>query len=126
MRLILIATAAIALGACQKAEAPPTEEAAPTAAAAPTSQVQPGTFEATMKDGSKETTVIAEDGTYVDKDASGKVLRTGKWAITDGKTCFDPDGDEAAMCFTDSAVGPDGTFTSTPDKGDPVMVKKIS
>jgi hypothetical protein len=45
--------------------------------------------------------------------------------VADGKTCFDPDGDEGPTCYTETAVGADGSFTATPDKGDPVTVKKI-
>jgi hypothetical protein len=127
MRLILVATTAIALGACQQAAAPAAEEAAPAApAAAPTAQAQPGTYEVTMKDGSKEITVIKEDGTYEDQDLDGKVTETGKWTNSDGKSCFYPDGGKDVECSTGTPIGPDGTFTATPEKGDPVTVKKIS
>ena len=54
----------------------------------------PGTFEVTMKDGKKAQSVLNADGTYVDRDASGKETGHGSWNVTDGKTCFDPEGNE--------------------------------
>jgi hypothetical protein len=85
----------------------------------------PGTFEVTMKDGKKGQSVLNADGTYVDKDASGKETAHGTWNVTNGKTCFDPAGNEGPECFTETAVGADGTFTATSDKR-VVTVKKVS
>lgn len=124
MRKLLLVTAVLALGACQKAETPPAEEAAPSEATA--AQASAGTFEVVNPDGTKGTSVLKEDGTYEDKDEAGKVIETGKWQVTDGKSCFDPDDDKATVCFTDSAVAADGTFTATNEKGESITVKKVS
>lgn len=129
MRLFLIASAVFALGACQKAEAPPAEEAASTEAAAPTvaNGSGPGTYTATSADGTVTTTVINADGTYSDTDADGKVVAEGSWAVKDGKTCFSPTTEGAeAMCFTETAPGADGSFTATPDKGEAVTVRPVT
>ena len=61
---------------------------------------------------------------YTDSDAEGNVVAEGSWAVGDGKTCFTPttEGVEA-MCFTESEPAEDGSFTATPDEGDPVTVR---
>ncbi|HEX6072253.1 MAG TPA: hypothetical protein VFY95_04520 [Sphingomicrobium sp.] len=133
MRLTICLTAAVALCACSKqAEAPPAadngaaEMNAPAAATMVTANGStPGTYEVTMKDGTKSKATLMADGTYADTDPKGKETK-GTWNVTGGKTCFDPDGAEGPMCYTESAVGADGSFTATPDKGDPVTVKKVS
>ncbi len=132
---LLVAAAAAALVGCQKpadqsnqAESNAATTPAPAPAAAPMVTANgstPGTYEVTDKDGKKSQSVLNADGTYVDTDASGKEVGRGTWNVTDGKTCFDPAGDEAAECFTETAPGADGTFTATSDKR-VVTVKKVS
>lgn len=137
MRLTICLTAALALCACSKqAEAPPAVDnvgeantaATPAPAAEPVTAngSTPGTYEVTMKDGKKAKSVLSPDGTYTDLDADGKETDKGTWAVTGGKTCFDPEGDKGPMCYTETATAADGSFTATPDKGDPVTVKKVS
>jgi hypothetical protein len=138
MRLTICLTAALALCACSKqAEAPPAANndvaEANTAATAPAAAPMvtangstPGKFEVTFKNGKKGQSMLAADGTYTDLDANGKETAKGTWNVTGGKTCFDPAGNEGPNCFAETAPGPDGTFTATPEKGDPVTVKKVS
>jgi hypothetical protein len=138
MRFTICLTAALALCACSKqAEAPPAADnsvaasdtnatAAPAAAMVTANGSTPGTFEVTSKDGKKSQSVLNGDGTYTDLDSAGKETTKGTWNVTNGKTCFDPDGDEGPTCFTETETSADGTFTATPDKGDPVTVKKVS
>ena len=134
-QLLLVAAAAAALVGCQKA-ADQTNQAAsnaattPAPAPAPAAMVTangstPGTFEVTTKDGKKGHTVLNADGTYMDTDPSGKETK-GTWNVTGGKTCFDPDGAEGPACYAESAVGADGSFTATSEKGEKVTVKKVS
>ena len=134
---LLITAAVVALAGCQKAAtnsenaaAPETSNAAAPAPAAPAAMVTangstPGTFEVTMKDGTKSTSVLNADGTYVDTDPKGKETK-GTWNVTGGETCFDPEGSEGPACYTESAVGADGSFTATSEKGEKVTVKKVS
>ena len=121
---VLIGVAALA--ACNQ-EAPVAEETAEPAAEAPVTVANGtpvGTFTVTNADGSTTTATINADGTYADSDADGKVTEEGNWAVTDGKTCFTPTTEGAtAMCYTESAPAEDGSFTATPDEGDPVTVK---
>lgn len=127
-KLVLLAGVA-ALAACSQAEAP-AEQETPTAEAAPVTVANGtpvGTFNVTAADGTESTTVINADGTYHDNDADGKMTAEGTWAVTDGKTCFTPSTEGAeTMCFTESAPAADGSFTATPDKGDPVTVRPAS
>jgi opacity protein-like surface antigen len=136
--VLLIAAAAAALVGCQKAatksDQPAAPEASNSAASAPAGTVAamttangstPGTFEVITKDGKKGHTVLNADGTYVDTDPSGKATK-GTWNVTGGKTCFDPEGKEGPSCYAETAVGADGSFTATSDKGEKVTVKKIS
>ncbi|QUL38620.1 hypothetical protein [Erythrobacter sp. JK5] len=83
-----------------------------------------GTYIATAADGSETTTVINADGTYSDTASDGTLIAEGNWAVADGKTCFTPTNEGAtAMCFTESEPAEDGSFTATPDEGDPVTVR---
>lgn len=136
MRLTICLTAALVLCACSKQAATPAAEtnnvaeantAAPAAASMTTANGStPGTFEVTMKDGAKGgLSTLNADGTYTDTDVKGKQTK-GTWNVTGGKTCFDPDGAEGPSCYTESAVGADGSFTATSDKGETVTVKKVS
>jgi PBP1b-binding outer membrane lipoprotein LpoB len=139
MKNVLLAAAAIAaLGGCQKPATTSNEtnetatansaatSPAPAAAAMVTANGStPGTFEVTAKDGKKSQSVLNADGTYVDTDASGKEIGRGTWNVTNGKTCFDPAGNEGPECFTETAPAADGTFTATSDK-QVVTVKKVS
>jgi len=135
-KLILLAGFA-ALAACGQKQEAATEDANATVAEADANVAASnavamttangsaaGTYEVTMKDGSKGQSTLNADGTYVDKDADGSESK-GTWSVAGGKTCFDPEGDAGPTCYTETSPAADGTFTATPDKGDPVTVKKI-
>ena len=129
MRRILLALVPLTvLAACssEPAEEPATEETAATEAPALTSAngSPAGVYEATAADGTVTTSTLNADGTYTDVDAKGATVAEGTWAVTDGKTCFMPttEGVEA-MCYAETPPAADGSFTATPDKGDPVTVR---
>lgn len=86
----------------------------------------PGTFEVTSADGSVAISVVNGDATYTLSTADATLLAEGTWAVTDGNTCFSPttEGVEA-ICFTDTAPAADGSFTGTPDMGEPVTVRPV-
>lgn len=136
-RLLLVAAAAAALTACSQSTKTSDEAAAPesnevTANADTSTQTAmvtangttPGTFDVTAKDGTRSQTTLNADGTYTDVDSSGKEVAHGTWNVADGKTCFDPEGDEGPTCWSETAPAADGSFTATSDKGDVVTVKK--
>ena len=136
-RLFLAAAAMAALTACNQdvADSDNTDLAAANDPAAETQDLAetgmltangttPGTFEVTSADGTKGKAVLNADGTYTDSDASGNETARGTWNVTDGKTCFDPEGDEGPTCWTETAPAADGSFTATSDKGEVVTVKR--
>ena len=117
-KLVLIAAVA-ALSACnQKAEEAPAATDTAMAEATPMAEagVTPGTYDVKDADGTMGKTVINADGTYVDTDKDGKETR-GTYVRRDGKDCFDPEGDEAEMCWTSGPADSAGVFTSTSDDG---------
>jgi hypothetical protein len=123
-KLMIIAALSALAGCSQQAEKTAEAEAAPVEAAAPPATESAslvGDFDVKMADGKMAKTTINADGTYVDTDPDGKETK-GKFAMKDGKECFDADGDEAELCWTSTKPGADGSFTSTSDKGDTVTV----
>ncbi|HEU4650313.1 MAG TPA: hypothetical protein VFS49_02760 [Croceibacterium sp.] len=129
--LILVAALSVTLVACDQAAeesdepgAAATTEAAATAT--PTSSA--GTYEVTLKDGTKFTSVLNPDGTYQDTGADGAVTEKGTWEDKDGKTCFDSEGGDAQIiCFTVGETAADGSRVATPDDGtDPLTIKKTA
>ena len=97
----------------------PMDAGASPAATGPT----PGSYDVTGPDGTKLVATLMADGTYVDRDEAGKVLEKGKWAVKDGKTCFDDEGNKPEVCYTDSAPAADGSFTATEADGKVTQVK---
>ena len=132
-RLVLVAMLAGSLAACnntaEDADTATDEAAAPAEPEAATmvsaNGSEPGAFEVTAADGSVTQTELMADGTYADHGPDGKVTASGAWSVVDGKTCFDPEGDEAATCYTETAPDAEGKFTATPDEGDAVTVRRI-
>jgi hypothetical protein len=109
------------LAACNQA-APGVDKAQAAAApAGPHSNAAPGTY--THMAGGHMTIVHLEaDGTYTNWVA-GEMKEAGKWAVENNKTCYTPDkGDK--RCTSDGPIGPDGTYTATPDQGEPYTVTK--
>lgn len=129
MRKIALILAPLALAGCtnQPAEnAAATEDTTEIEAPAMTTAggAGAGTYEVTAADGTMTTAVINADGTYTDMDAEGTVTEEGSWEVVDGKTCFAPTTEGAeAMCFTESAMAEDGSFTATADDGTVVTVR---
>ena len=131
MRKIALFVAPLVLAACAQEPAEDTTAVEEPVAAEPEAPAMvsangsgPGTYEVTAADGTVTTAVLNADGTYTDMDADGAVTAEGSWAVVDGKTCFTPttEGMEA-MCFTESAIAADGSFTATADDGTVVTVR---
>jgi len=124
-RVVLALLPLTILAACssEPAEEPVAEE---TAAAVPTAAngSPAGAYEVTAADGTVTTTTLNADGTYADVDGEGTTVAEGTWAVADGKTCFTPTTEGVTpMCYTESPPAADGSFTATPDEGDPVTVR---
>ena len=120
--LALVPLTVLAACSSEPAEEPVAEETVAAVTAANGSPA--GAYEATAADGTVTTTTLNADGTYPDVDAEGTTVAEGTWAVTDGKTCFTPTTEGVTpMCYTESAPAADGSFTATPDEGDPVTVR---
>ena len=128
MKKFVIVAGFALLAACgSKTEAPADPSASDRAAAAATSAAPvaataPGVYDIVAPDGTKATSSLVKDGTYVDRDTAGKVTEKGTWADKDGKTCFTTDK-AVETCFTVSAPAADGSFTATDAKGAVTQVK---
>ena len=127
MKKLVMLAALTMLSACsQKAEESKDAPAAPVETAAPAPVANPGTapgrYDVKMADGTVASTVINADGSYEDIDPKGKTVKKGKYTHKDGKDCFDPDGDEAEVCWTVSTPAPDGSFSATSPDGTAVTV----
>jgi hypothetical protein len=129
MRTLALGAATAALAACNQSQpaAAPVERVAAEPAPQPTSLARPGTYSVTELDGTKMTSVLAADHTYTNT-VHGQRTEAGAWAIVGGRTCLTPSEGAGAVarCYADSPLDEDGTFTATPDQGDPITVKKIA
>jgi hypothetical protein len=134
MKKIMIIAAFAVVSACSK-EAPAPEAAATTeaAAATPAAEVMAadgkspvGKFKITEADG----TVIMEeakaDGTYVDTDASGKVVETGTWVQkSPDHFCFTKEGAGSKEKCTTEAVDAKGVWTAQVEGGKTSTVERV-
>lgn len=124
MRKIALLSAALILAACSGSESE-SQKAAPETPKTP-EEAAMGTFEVTNADGSKMTSVVSSDRSYTDA-IRGEVVEWGTWEIKDGKTCFTPQTEgKKPYCYTSGAPAEDGSYTATPDEGDPVKIRKLS
>lgn len=122
-RLIIIAAVA-ALSACgERAEeaAAPAETTAAEAAPAMTAAEAAGSYDVKYPDGTTGVTTINADGSFVGTDGKG-VETKGMWAMKDGKSCFDPEGDAPEVCWIDDEPDANGVFTATAPDGTVVTV----
>lgn len=124
MRKIALLGAALILAACSGSESE-SQKAAPETPKTP-EEAAMGTFEVTNADGSKMTSVVSSDRSYTDA-IRGEVVEWGTWEIKDGKTCFTPQTEgKKPNCYTSGKPAEDGSYTATPDEGDPVKIRKLS
>ncbi len=125
-KFALLAAVAVLTAACsQEAEevevVDETVAEAPAAAPDMTAAEAAGTYDVQYPDGTMGETTINADGSFVAKDGQG-VESTGTWAMKDGKSCFDPEGDAVEACWTDSEPDASGVFTATAPDGTVVTV----
>jgi hypothetical protein len=133
MRVLAFLIVPLVLASCsnQQTERTPVNEPAAfesgSASMVTANGSKPGTYEVTGSDGTVSRTVLHADGTYTDTAADGSVVAEGTWTVTDNKTCFAPSTEGAeAMCFTETAPSDDGSFTATPEEGEPVTVRPLA
>ena len=122
-RHVLTLFIAGAVGACQSE--PAEEPALAEPVVENTTRAEPGTYELTTSEGAVNTLILAEDGMYTSM-AEGREPLSGTWAVVGGRACFTPIGVEAMpTCYTDGPLGEDGSWTATPEEGEPITIRKI-
>lgn len=133
MKRLIVVAAFAAVAACSKPAPAPEATASAEAMPAPAAQVMAadgkpsvGKFKITEADG----TVIMEedkaDGTYVDTDASGKVVETGKWVQRSPEHfCFTKDAPGAKEQCTTEAVDAKGVWTAKGPSGKTSTVERV-
>ena len=130
MKKIIALAALAALTACSQAEEAEntdtmadgtsvTEQEPAMTAEAPAS----GDYMVAYEDGTEVPFTMNADGTWTGQDGEG-ATQSGTYEQRDGKTCFvtDPPSDNDS-CWTNAAVGDDGSWTSTSDAGVTVTVR---
>lgn len=126
---IMLFAAPLALAACSQEAAYEPEAVEAEVVEAPTTAngAPSGSATVTTVDGEPlGKTDLNADGTYQDYNPDGELVAEGTWAVVDGKTCFEPTTEGVgAMCWTESEQAEDGSFTATPDEGDPVIVTPV-
>lgn len=137
MKTLYVLGTTLALAACgQKADTAADDGIAATPSAAETVATAPATsatqaptgdaagkYEITTPDGTRITSTLNRDGSYLDI-ANGKEVR-GTWRLKGAQTCFDPAGDEAERCYSSSAPAADGSFKVTGSDGTVSTSRKI-
>ncbi|MDN3645303.1 hypothetical protein QWY75_03660 [Pontixanthobacter aestiaquae] len=126
MKKLIVLASCVALAACSKGEAPAEPDAEVTAEAPTAEDSMAGTYESTMADGSKATTVITEDGKYTNTAADGTVTTGEVSQAANGQTCFNSSEEGSAPeCWTDGEPAEDGSWVATNDDGVSVTVRKM-
>ena len=86
----------------QQAEEPVVEEmvaAVEEPAVTAGNGTEPGKYEVTWEDGTASVMETRADGTYTATAPDGTVIN-GTWVVTDGKSCFTPEGGDG-VCWTE-------------------------
>ncbi len=124
-RLAFLATA-IALASCSGEQAEQFGEPA-TAIPFVTANGSPaGTYEVSASDGTMSIVTLNSDGTYSQVTPEGTDAAQGTLEVVDGKTCFRVRSPGAEpLCYTETAAAADGSYTATPDGGEPLTVRPM-
>ncbi|WP_340588528.1 hypothetical protein [Erythrobacter alti] len=87
----------------------------------------PGVYEFTGGDGSSSIITINADGTFSQMTPEGTHGAEGFLEVMDGRTCarLETRGAEP-LCYTETAPAADGSFTTTPDGGEPIAVRPLT
>jgi hypothetical protein len=137
MKKLVLVAALATLSACQQ-EAAPAPEATPDTAAATAATAAPagsmaadgkspiGKFQITTHDGKVFTEEVKADGSYVQTDAAGKVVETGKWEQkSPTQYCFTTNEKDAKQVCNTEGVDAAGKWTTTNAKGETATVVRV-
>jgi hypothetical protein len=126
MRIHALVAIPLLLTACSAEQAEEAVEPEPVAAFVTANGSPAGVYEVSAADGSVSIVTLYEDGTYSQITPEGTDAAQGTLQVVDGKTCFRVHSPGAeALCYTESAFDEDGTYTATPDGGEPLTVRPL-
>lgn len=130
MKKAILATALLALAACNQSEAPADAQADATADNLPLTGDAPG-FEAVApgdytveRDTGEIDNITIHPGMTYSRVAADGTATGGTIFMQDGKTCFVVEGVEGQNCFTDGPMQPDGSMQTTSETGSIATVRR--
>ena len=131
MKRIMLVAALATVAACSRSEPAPeaTEEAAAPATQplAADGQPTPGTYRITTSDGTVFMEEVKADGTYVQTDADGTVVETGRWVQKSPEQyCYTKDEEGAVEECNTETVSEAGVWTSTNPEGEVATVERVT
>ncbi|MEO5707003.1 MAG: hypothetical protein ABIT10_06195 [Alteraurantiacibacter sp.] len=131
MKKVILATALLALAACNQAEAPANPTADDTASDSPLTgeapgfeAVAPGDYTVEHANGDIDAITIHPGMTYSRVAADGSATG-GTIFMQDGKTCFVVEGVDGQNCFIDGPPQADGSMETTSDDGGVATVRRV-
>lgn len=132
MKKAILATALLALAACNQSEAPAEAQADATSDSLPLTGDAPG-FEAVApgaytveREGGEIDNITIHPGMTYSRVAADGTATGGTIFMQDGKTCFVVEGEEGQNCFTDGPMQPDGSMQTTSETGSTAIVRRVA
>jgi hypothetical protein len=126
MRIHTLVATTLLLTACSGEQAAETVEPESDAAFVTANGSPAGVYEVSAADGTVSIVTLNPDATYSQITPEGTDAAQGTLQVVDGKTCFRVHRAGAQpLCYTESALNEDGTYTATPDGGEPLTVKPM-
>lgn len=123
-KLVMIASV-LTFAACSQSEAPATQES-PEAVETPRVAITPGFYETMNSEGTIGGAELMDDGSYRTFDRNGTDTGNGTWTNFGRRSCFDPSGDDPAICYTGEEPDADGRFDATSDGGVVITVRPVA
>lgn len=110
------------VAACSQGPATENEEAGTTVSTTANGS-PPGTYHVASADGTASLVTLNADGTYSQVTPEGTFPAQGTFEVVDGETCFKVRQVGAEPnCYAETERAADGSYTATPDGGDPLTV----
>ncbi|WP_427968911.1 hypothetical protein [Altererythrobacter sp.] len=124
MRRRAIMMATVILAACSGGPAEDSADTGTETAMTLANGSPAGTYYVAAADGTASLVTVNADGTYSQVTPEGTDAAQGTFEVVDGKTCFKTRSVGAVpICYSETEPAEDGSYTATPDGGEPLSVK---